>query len=589
VTILLTSAFLLFIAVTYFGFFRKTRQNCAPVTSCARMATDNPKAAIGLIRWVALLVLLAYITYHKEFISNNWYWTDWGFFFEEGIYLRWINELLRGKVLYKDIYFYAGPFMVWPQYWLMKFFGPSVALSRLYVYFGYFIGYIMVFKVLRQIVKSKTLILAAMSLILFLYYPLFPGFHQSLGRFAVSLLPLYFCYRFFCSKRRSYLAVTGVCLGFALLFSQELGLGSGVAVAAMMGVYIYRDRDLKDIPYHILTVMAGAMAILLPVVFYFYYHHALADFYEGMVVVPRYYSIGTWGTRFPNFLRLFGSGENPDYGAKEILLAYWPIVFYSGSVFFFLILFARRQFSDRVILLFGIAALGGIMFQRAFGLYSLVKIKDVMYPVVLLAAAFLDMAFTRVRFLASERRLAAQKVELAFCGAAFVFVVTGIIGYMQPAAFHPGSLPRKYYSLAEKVFPRYMSDLDIPRARNIAIPSQRAQEVRDAVKYVQDNTTPDEPIYVFPYLPIYYFLADRESPTKYEPIYSILKETREDVVKQLEDAGVKFVIYMDGWSLSDISANVAFPEIWEYLMNAYEVEKEFGDTKILRRKQEAAP
>jgi hypothetical protein len=156
VVISLLSGLCIFSAVTYFH-YRKKGVGPGRREEFPTHATEKQKPRMGLFRWLALALVLFLVTFHKDFIYKNWYWAEWGFFYEEGIYFRWINELLRGKVLYKDIYFYGAPFMVWPQYWLMKLFGPSIALSRYYTYFCYFVGYLIVFKVLRETIRNRIL------------------------------------------------------------------------------------------------------------------------------------------------------------------------------------------------------------------------------------------------------------------------------------------------------------------------------------------------------------------------------------------------------------------------------------------------
>jgi hypothetical protein len=350
-----------------------------------------------------------------------------------------------------------------------------------------------------------------------------------------------------------------------------------------MAVYAYREREMKALFYHAGIIVTGSLVILLPVLAYFSYKHALTHLYEAMVVVPGYYSMGTWGNRFPNFLRLLKSTGDADYGVFETLLAYWPIVFYSASAFFLLISFARGKITNRVILLLGIAALGGIMFQRAFGIYSLLKIKNAFCPAVLLSAAFLDMAWGRIRLLVEERRVFVQRGELAFYVLAAIFVFGGLSGYTQPQVFLPGRRACDYYYGVGKVY-MGMPALDIPRAKNISLPMEKVQTIRKVVKYIKDNTAADEPIYVFPYSPVYYFLTDRESPTKYEPHYSILKETRQEVIKELEEREVKFIVYVERGPLFGITTETSFPEICDYISNSYELDKNFGDTKILRRR-----
>jgi hypothetical protein len=397
VIVSLLSGLSIFLGTTYFHYKKRSLGPTGRESFLAHDA-EKPKPPMALFRWGALVLVLFLATFHKDFIYKNWHWADWGFFFEEGIYLRWINDLLRGRILYKDIYFYGGPFMIWPQYWLMKLCGPSIVINRYYVYFCYFVGYLIVFKVLRETIRNRILLSIGVLLIVYFYYPMFPGFHRSLGRFAISLLPLYFLYKYFFRKERSYLFISGISSGFALLFSQELGISSLVAAVAMLAAFDYREGEtIRSLLRQMSFIAIGVFITLLPVLGYFALHRALGDLYEVIITGTRYYTLGIWGYSFPNLFQLVKNPAASRYDTVETLLAYWPILFYICSVFFFLALFLRKSFSNRHILYFGIAALGGMIFQRALGIYYLFQIGTVIYPLVVLSIAYLDMDWARVR------------------------------------------------------------------------------------------------------------------------------------------------------------------------------------------------
>lgn len=588
VTVSLVSGLCIFLAVTYYH-YKKGKTELVGQGSHPAPVEEKPKPSMGLVRWVVLALILFLVTFHRDFIYKNWYWWEWGFFFEEGIYLRWINELLRGNILYKDIYFYAGPFMLWPQYWLMKLFGSSIVLDRCYIYSLYFIGYLIVFKVLRQIVNGKMLMLIGMFFIVYFYYPMFPSVHVSLGRFAVSLFPLYFLYQFFFNKRVSYLLITGLSLGFALLYSQELGIGSLVAAGMMLGVFNYREGErIKCFLRESSFVAAGALVLPIPVLAYFLFHHALADLYEAMVNLPRYYAVGAWGLQFPNLFRLLTHPEVSRYGAVETLLAYWPMSFYIGSVFFCLTLFLRRSYTNRAILFFGVATLGGIIFQRAFGIYSLFQIKSVIYPLVILSCAYLDMAWPRARYLAGNRSVPGRKVEMQLYAALLIFIALGLCGYSQRRGFSPSFTPHAYRTGLSKRNEEFVP-LDLPRARNVYMPPQWAHKTKRVVEYIEGKTAPDEPIFVFPFSPMYYFLADRPSATKYPAIYAVLKRTREQTIRELEEKRIRYIVYIQHWPVLKVPTETRFPQITEYIDENYQTEKRFDDTFILRRKHRPEP
>jgi len=573
-----------FLAITYYYHIKKgVKSLCQDPIKINDMESQSP--SIGILRWVVLILVLYLVTFHREFIYKNWYWGPWAFFFEEGIYLRWINELLQGGILYKDIYLQGGPLMVWPQYLVMKLFKPSIALYRYYSYCGYFLGYIILFVIFYEIVKNRIMILLGMLLIIFYYYPMFPGFQQSLGRFAFSLLPLYFSYKFFHNKKSLYLLISGFTLGLALLSSQELGISSLVAVVAMLTAYFYREGETtQTIICQTSLIIVGMLIPLLPTLGYFAYHKALSGFYESMINMPLYYVLGL-GRQFPNILYFINQLEKGPYDTIEILLAYWPIVFYITSVYFFMVLFLRKSFNNKHILMCGIAILGGIIFQRSFGIYSLLKIKNVIYPIIILCIGFLDMAWVRMHYERNKASIHSRIIEVPFHIALFIFITCGLYAYSQPLrGFVPGLPPYKYLSGLIAGYTNRYVPLNIARAENIYMPPEWAKKTKLIVEYVKKNTVPDEPIFVFPHSPMYYFLTDRPSVTKYPVIYAIPKKYREQIIEKLDEGKVKYIIHIDDHRPHmDIMISRRFPKIVDYIKKNYKVEWRYGDTLILKR------
>jgi hypothetical protein len=60
------------------------------------------------------------------------------------------------------------------------------------------------------------------------------------------------------------------------------------------------------------------------------------------------------------------------------------------------------------------------------------------------------------------------------------------------------------------------------------------------------------------------------------------------MIEELEEQEAGFMVYVEHWPVFGISTETAFPEICEYIRTC-EIEKEFGDTKILRRRQRTIP
>ena len=280
---------------------------------------------------------------------------------------------------------------------------------------------------------------------------------------------------------------------------------------------------------------------------------------------------------------MFTASGSKQHDALETILAYWPILFYLCSVFFCMILILRKSFSNRDILLFGIASLGTLMLQRAFGIYSLSKIAQMIFPLIIIGFFMLDTIYSRIRHCLQKKDLILRKQEIMLYITLIIFFFLGLSGYaaygffpITPVAFR--SYPLLGYNMNYQM-------LNIPRAENIYVPSQWAAPVRQVTNYIVKNTQPDEPIFVFPYAPIYYFLTNRPTAAKLSVCSASQRTDREAIIRDLEDKKVKYIIYTKYMkSVLGVSVELRFPEIINYLNNHYETERIFDDTVILKRK-----
>ena len=58
-------------------------------------------------------------------------------------------------------------------------------------------------------------------------------------------------------------------------------------------------------------------------------------------------------------------------------------------------------------------------------------------------------------------------------------------------------------------------ELGLPRAP-VLLPRQMAEDMRGAVNYIQSETPPGAPLFVYPVAPLFNFLADRPNPTHFD-------------------------------------------------------------------------
>ena len=114
-----------------------------------------------------------------------------------------------------------------------------------------------------------------------------------------------------------------------------------------------------------------------------------------------------------------------------------------------------------------------------------------------------------------------------------------------------------------------------------------------ALKYVKDNTSPDDPIFVMPYHSLFYFFSERKNPTRFDIIWEAktYKERDKEIIDALDRKNVKFVIYSPtqppDWGRVEEFA----PRLMRLIMSRYSVDTVFGDPAfglsfiVLKRKE----
>jgi len=135
--------------------------------------------------------------------------------------------------------------------------------------------------------------------------------------------------------------------------------------------------------------------------------------------------------------------------------------------------------------------------------------------------------------------------------------------------------------------------LDEPRAPFALDPSVRKTTAR-VLRELRSLTRPGEPIFVAPYAPLFYFLANRPNPTRYDiitPGHPARTEVQEEIVRVLEGSGVNVIlvrkIALDGRKDSRFPRYT--PILAQYMRTRFELHSRTGEWALhVRREVDAA-
>jgi hypothetical protein len=125
---------------------------------------------------------------------------------------------------------------------------------------------------------------------------------------------------------------------------------------------------------------------------------------------------------------------------------------------------------------------------------------------------------------------------------------------------------------------------DVPAAAGIVIPTSQDATLLATVRFVEANTAPDEPIFVYPTSPLVYALADRPNPTRFDHLYpgAATPADLDDVIAILQRAPVNVVVVSES-DLAFWGAPLDNAPLESYLANSYRAVAGFGGYRVLRR------
>jgi hypothetical protein len=148
---------------------------------------------------------------------------------DEGQFAAWANQMLHGKLMFKDIYITYGPLYVYPLYLLFKIFSPSAFLVRIYFILGSIVG-IVTLNLLMLNLGIKRIGRYAFNILLILL-PII------ILRQALGFLVIYFLILTETKNNKVYPFFVGLFSVLTFLTSPELGI---IVTAIATLYFIYR-------------------------------------------------------------------------------------------------------------------------------------------------------------------------------------------------------------------------------------------------------------------------------------------------------------------------------------------------------------
>ncbi len=509
----------------------------------------------NLLKIIYPAVLITLVVYNPLFYFENFDSV------EEGIWLGWLERLLRGQSLYKDATVYQPPLMAWGLSLFVRLTDISIYNVRLFLHILQILGFIVYYFFISRVVKS----FQNRFLLMFLAIGITSSFVKNnieirLAMGLIALLPLYFYYQ---TRKAKWLLISGILSALSLFTSLEVGIPALICV--LLGSVLIKPYRLAFKGF--LTVLAGFVIGSLPVLAILLKDQAFLPFIQQVYFYSSAFSSG--------YLNI--ALEQPDLFT---LVRWWKIIRYLssepwlwelsriglvGGIFVAIFKITQRKFQAREKLVFITSIFGLFLFRVALGRSDFYHL---LFPL---------MVALVVIFYALEELTKKIPSLIFVVWILFVFVFAHDVvndGFLTKEVFKLQS-----YANTAGIYQTY----NAKRSKIFVDKDVNVKTTNDLVEFIDKNTGVNDKIFAFPWMPEIYFLADRVNATSFDIPYSFFtKDYQRKMITELSQNPSTLVIYNSSMRFGNLGPD-SLSDVNLYLQKNYNVVTTFGEVKILKK------
>lgn len=488
---------------------------------------------------------------------------------DEGIILQGAQRILQGQVLYVDFFSFLTPGSYYMSALLFKVFGNSFAVARttLAVLGGTFsvITYL-----LARRTASRTSALFVAGLVTLTTLPYRFLMLHNWDSTLWACLGVYCAVRLLESSHWAWAFALGSFLSFTFLFEQSKGAGLGIGLAAGFGaINLFQGHSHSLHRASIIALLFGIMWPAIGTALYFTAQHALPTMLADWLWPLHNYSLANrvpyghqnWSDADRHML--FGTGSlgmriiKAVMVSPSLLIPVLPLIAAMMLVYWILRMRAAKgRESKHEHYLLTTAILCGLLLSIVIARADIIHFMYLQPLFGLVLAWFVDGKDIPGRIFKRLHPLLNAYIALAFLAFGLALLMRSV------------NAPSQFTT----------------RRGVIATPAKDT-----VVPYLEAHANAGDYLLVYPYLPLYNYLTDTRSPTRYDyfqPGMHTRKQSQE-MLSELKAKAVKLVLFEssfaekipNAWPHTPLSAVVNDP-VADYIM------KEYRPCAVLRSPQQ---
>jgi hypothetical protein len=438
---------------------------------------------------------------------------------DQGQMLHNGQRIISGDLPYRDFFAVFPPMYNYIFVWIFQFFGQSILISRILLSVIFSFVPVLVYLIAKK-VSSKDWALIPALLIIFMDVNI-----ERIYFFAPILLAINLYISWFDKQDKKLLFYTGLLLGIASIFRFDISGVFGVAMIISAAIFL-KTVDKAWLKKWFFVCFALGLGYLVPVIFMFGWlvsKGLLTSFIQSTVIDPILIT-KLHHLSFPSLISIFPISISGVWLSQLYLVIYANllVVLYIYSSIMLLRLwksFWRKEPWFGFFLISGLLSLPYVMGRTEAG--HLLKG----------GMPFLFLGIYFIKRISSGKNKLLKFMSLVFIASFFIANI---------------ALSFWWINFNDKDINVNGNRLKINSSYLTSSTSPSANTLERSVKFLRAHSSGNEKVLVLPYMAGLYFLADRQSPTRFDNIlngYMISDKEQEDFIKQIQMANVKVVIY----------------------------------------------
>jgi hypothetical protein len=476
---------------------------------------------------------------------------------EEGFWLGWLQRLLNHEVMYRDFLAYHPPLIVWSLKYFILMFGASVANVKLFFHLIQIIAYFIFYLLIKKVINNKF----GRVIILIMIMGISNGLTKNNVeiRLAMGLLPLIPLFNYLKSQKSWWLVLTGIFSGLSIFVSLEVGIVSLLSV----GAYLIITKNIKLLK-PLTNYVGGILIVFIPIFSVLIYQGALLNMIGQLTYYAKAFTDGYFNLAInrPKLSPLLDWRVVTNFfGSMEM---WWQVsqIIIIGSFVFGVSKFFKEKKENPTNGIFTVLSLIALlMFRSALGR------SDWWHLLSPLIIVFILFGYLVENF--------SQKATIVFAITLLTFAMILNRGSFSDYFIYNQVEKIQSYGKIPGTFISYKSPrFGIAVDQGIDIAS-----TNNLVEYISDTST-DQKIFAYPWMPEIYFLTNKKNPTKVDTPYSFFtKDYQNQIIEELKKDEKVLIIYNSDMNFGGLDVN-KLELLNNYLLDNYKTVEKFGKIEI---------